>query len=111
MELAVHLSWSPIQLIIVAIVNMIFWVWVLVRACKTTKERKFRKALSVVTAWIVWNIIITVLAFDVGHRQTDLNRSKFDATQSESIDKVESNRVTVEDVKKSFEQSVKQTEQ
>lgn len=112
MELAVHLSWSPILLIIVSLLNAILWIAILVHVVKMDAPGRFKRASGVVGAWVLMNVAITALAFDVGHRQADLNRSNFNATVSEEVTKkVDSDRTTVEDVKKSFEQSVKQTEQ
>lgn len=99
----IHLAWSPIQFLIVFVIQISFVVYLMT----VFNKNKSKVALG----GIVGIILTAFVAFDVGTPQQNLNRSKFNATISnEETAKQESGRVTVDDVKATFEQSVKQTE-
>lgn len=98
----IHLAWSPIQLVLVLATQLIVSWWLL---------RNSKSKTGTIMGCLVAMLFTLFIAFDVGTPQQNLNRSKFNAIISnEETVKQESGRITVDDVKKTFEQSVKQTE-
>jgi ABC-type iron transport system FetAB permease component len=96
-----HLSWSPIALLVMLVLVTV--------ACGVvmTKFKQHRK--STFWCWLTAVGVVLVTAFDIGVRQNDLHRSSFNATIPNVIEpKIESNRPTVVDAKKSFEKTVKE---
>lgn len=97
-----YLSWSVYQLAFVLI-------WLFLTFCYTayyyTKSKyKNKKSLKISFVAFIVSIMVTLfLAIDVGEKQQNINRAKFNQQQNETtIEKTESGRMTTEDVKKSF---------
>lgn len=96
-----HLSWSPLQLYLAAAMLIIFLIAAL---------RSFPNHKKVVAGFTLLSIlVIGISAFDVGTRQADLNRSRFDTKYStEVIDKVENKRHTAASANKQLEATLTQ---
>lgn len=98
----IYLSWSVVHLVVV-----------LVLICTGTAVAYNRKVVE--RKKLLWLFLILIsanlyIAFDVGTRQQDLQRNRFDATVPiESIKKVERNMWNREDVKQSFDATIKET--
>lgn len=107
MDIAIHLSWSPILLAIVLLIIACSAIYLLF-----FKSDGFKiKPKYVIMCYFLYTLVALYAAFDVGHRQSDLKRSSFDAVPANVVtDKVESGRLTVDEVKQTFEQSVKHTQ-
>lgn len=98
----IYLSWSLIHLCVVVS------LWAMICSTLIWNLPQIRNHLY--AASILSLIVICLMAFDVGTRQEYLQRSKFNATvPTESVEKKESDRMTKEDVKITFEQAVKET--
>lgn len=98
----IYLSWSILMLLGYLIVGIGATGWFWKKGKVTTKQATI--SLSIYT------LVILFLAFDVGTRQQDLQRSSFDANvPTESVDKVERKTLDREAVKQNFENTVKET--
>lgn len=94
----IHLSWSPLQLYIV----LVFLFLGTVIALRTL--RNFKKYVCGVALALL--LVVLVGAFDVGTRQADLGRNKFDVeTPTLTIDKVESTHNTATSINKQFNET------
>ena len=99
----IYLSWSIIMLLGYLLLGAAATAWYWKEKKVTTKQ-----AVAVLS---VYTLVILFLAFDVGTRQQDLQRSSFDATvPTESVDKVERKTLDRNDVKENFENTVKEIE-
>lgn len=93
-----HLSWSPLQLYMV--ITGVFLAAMV--ALHYVKRRRY-----VFIAASVATLATLAGAFDVGTRQVDLNRGKFDATWSkETVDKVQNTRNNTATANKQFEEAL-----
>ena len=98
MMVDIHLSWSPLQLYM-AIVFL--FVWVMIALVYLRNHKKF-----IALAALTFTLVVGGSAFDVGTRQADLNRGKFDVeTPVSSIDKVESTHNTAASIKTKFDET------
>lgn len=98
----IYLSWSILMLLGYLIVGIGATGWFWKKGKVTTKQATI--SLSIYT------LVILFLAFNVGTRQQDLQRSSFDATvPTESVDKTERKTLDREAVKQNFENTVKET--
>ena len=98
----IYLSWSIIMLLgyLVLGVSAAAWFW-------KKKKVTTKQAASVLS---IYTLVILFLAFDVGTRQQDLQRSSFDAgVPTESVAKAERKTLDRNDVNKTFENTVKET--
>lgn len=94
----IHLSWSPLQLYMACC--MLFVAFMI--ALYNLREHK-KYVVGVAFALVV---VIGVSAFDVGTRQVDLGRNKFDVeTPVLTIDKVESEHNTAASIKQQFNET------
>lgn len=100
----IYLSWSLIQLLVV-LVGM--WIPYLVNLRLKIRKVTFKRYL---TEWAVASLFVLFLAFDVGTRQQDLQRSSFDANvPTETVSKVERKTLDRDAVKQTFQEAVKET--
>lgn len=105
-----YLSWSIYQLVIV-LVAVTFSIWMIGRInfkdrvlLRTTPKEHYRYLKY---SYIGSFILIAFLAIDVGTKQSELNRWKFNAKPNiEEIQRVESTRTTREDVERQFNETV-----
>lgn len=97
----IHLSWSVLMLVgyLVAGALLVAWFW--------KKKKVTAKQAAISLACYV--TVISFLAFDVGTRQQDLQRSSFDAQAPEAQGKVIRETMDRDVVKQSFEESVKES--
>ena len=95
----IHLSWSVLMLAgyLVAGVLLVAWFW--------KKNKVTAKQASICLS--CYAAVIGFLAFDVGTRQQDLQRSSFDAQAPEAQGKVIRETMDRAEVKQYFEESVK----
>lgn len=97
-----HLSWSPMLLLIVLVID------ILLTAFFMYKSKEYRKNFMFIG---IASIVFTLfLAFDVGTRQENLNRQKFNASVQSEVEKTDSGRISVDDVKREFDATVNQKE-
>lgn len=95
-----YLSWSIYQLVFVLIWLVSIFGYSLYHY-KKNNDKKAAKVSSIAFAASI--VIVLIMAFDVGLKQENINRTKFNQQQSElTIVKKESTRKTVEDVKQEF---------
>ena len=96
----IHLSWSPLQLYMAIVV-------LTVTALLTLHSfRQHKKYVALAT--LVLASVVGLSAFDVGTRQADLGRNKFDVeSPTTKLDKVESTHNTAASIKQQFEESLK----
>lgn len=101
----VYVSWSAMQLAVVLITLTIAFV------VSTIVLSKYKQSVYIkhaALAWVGLILLTMIFAIDTGTRQSNLNRTKFNATLNESvIEKVESGRLTVDSVKSQFDNSLK----
>jgi len=98
----IYLSWSILMLLGYLIVGIGASGWFWKKGKVTTKQAT--------TALSVYTLVILFLAFNVGTRQQELQRSSFDANvPTESVDKVERKTLDRDAVKQNFETIVKET--
>jgi len=98
----IHLAWSPLMLAIGLLL-------VLLNFLLTIRKKFMYKAP--VKNWLIVDslflVVVLVCAFDVGTRQVDLNRGRFDALPNErTIDKVESRQHNATTVQQQFKEAV-----
>lgn len=92
-----HLSWSPLQLYMAIVVLFVTSLIVL------HSFYSYKKYIAI--GVLVLSVVIGASAFDVGTRQADLGRNKFDAESSTlTIDKVESKHNNAASTRKQFEE-------
>lgn len=98
-----HLAWSLWQYICVFLLFAATSAYVV--TCKALKDPELGFGWkSKVVAVLGWFMVLNFAAFDVGARQADLNRSRFNApVPVESIEKIESNRLTRQDIKNTMD--------
>lgn len=91
----IHLSWSPLQLYM-AIVVLFVAGMIALHAFRDTKRYVFAALFAAF-------FVVGFSAFDVGTRQAELGRHKFDAKNPDStIDKVESTHNTAASINSKF---------
>lgn len=101
----VYISWSAMQLAVVLITLTIAFV---VSTIVLSKYKQSAYIKHAALAWVGLILLTMIFAIDTGTRQSNLNRTKFNATLNESvIEKVESGRLTVDSVKSQFDNSLK----
>lgn len=94
----IHLSWSPLQLYMAIVVLFVVTLLAL------HSYRKHKKYVALST--LVLTTVVGLSAFDVGTRQADLGRNKFDVeTPVSTIDKVESTHNTAASIKQQFNET------
>ena len=100
----IYLSWSLVQLVVV-LVGM--WIPYLLNLKLKIRKVTFKRYL---VEWLITSLFVLFLAFDVGTRQQDLQRSSFDANvPTEAVSKVDRTTLSRSDVKQTFEEAVKET--
>ena len=102
----IYLSWSFIQLIVTLIVIAFSTIAIIIHFKYKKKPEYFKYALTTGGGLV---IITLITAFDVGIRQGQLDRARFDVQVGEVSQKVESDRKTVNDVKQSFDKSINES--
>lgn len=98
----IYLSWSIVMLVGYLVVGALAtgWLW----------KKKTINTRQATTVFCICTFVILFLAFDVGTRQQDLQRSSFDANvPTEAVQKVERKTFDRNDVNKTFETAVKET--
>jgi hypothetical protein len=99
----IYLSWSFIQL---AVVLVGMWIPYLINLKLKIRKVTFKRYLI---EWLVCSLVVMFLAFDVGTRQQDLQRSSFDTNvPTESVAKTERKTLDRNDVNNTFENTVKE---
>lgn len=94
----IHLSWSPLQLYMALVALFI------VGAACMAYFKTIRKTIAIAVLASVVGLLFS--AFDVGTRQADLGRHKFDVeTPTTTIDKVESTHNTATSINKQFNET------
>lgn len=106
--MSIYLAWSVYKLVGTLL------VWVLL--CGALLYTSYQKGARInpKPAWVVtvaYFVFIMLTAFNVGDRQKELDRQRFDATVplAQEQKKYESKRRTVESVQDTFEKAVKRT--
>ena len=94
----IHLSWSPLQLYMAIVVLFVATLIML------HSFRSHKKYVGIGT--LVLSLVVGVSAFDVGTRQAELGRHKFDVeTPTTKLDKVESTHNTADSINKQFNET------
>lgn len=100
----IYLSWSLAQVITVLV---LMWVPYLINLKVKVRDVSL---LRYTIEWLIGVLFLAFLAFDVGIRQEDLQRSSFDAVPPvEQQAKTERSTLDRNAVKQTFEQAVKET--
>lgn len=106
--LSMYLAWSVYKLVGTLV------IWLLL--CGVLVYTSYQKGSRIGPrpAWTVTAVYLVIILFgaiNVGDRQKELDRQRFDATMPviQQQEKIESQRRTVESVKENFEQAVKHT--
>lgn len=100
----IYLSWSVVQLVVVLV---LMWVPYLLNLKLELRTVSFKRYLLEYLGCV---LVVLFLAFDVGTKQQDLQRSGFDATVPiESVPKTQRKILDRDDVKQTFENAVKET--
>lgn len=100
----IHLAWSPLMFLVAVVLLLVASAGTVVLKFKKNPRTKLYA-----TAITVLAVIIGLSAFDVGTRQADLNRGRFDALPNEKVvDKVESRQQNAATVQQQFKQVVDQ---
>lgn len=93
-----HLAWSLWQYLIAFLFFLAGSAYIVFS--KTFKDPELGFTWKGKTAAIIgWLVVLNYAAFDVGGRQSDINRSAFNAPDREQVEKVESDRLTRGDIK------------
>lgn len=113
--MSIYLAWSVYKLV-TALLGLAILLWfvyrhyeVVLRVCTGIKGRK-ASGKKVLTVYGVGAIVILLAAFNIGDRQQELERSRFDTPAPTVLqEQIKKQQRTIESVNKSFEEAVKET--
>lgn len=105
--MSIYLAWSVYKLIGVLVFIALVAGILLCTGKKQDSIKNYKKLTGILTGVM---LLFTILAaFNIGDRQQELGRSNFNASSPQSVDKIESQRQTIESVQQTFQQAVKKT--